>query len=171
MICQFVSEEMKKHCTKFEETFKFSLSSPNYIVDAKNTESTLDGRKDGEPFSVHISSSTALVTTELLPFAMQLNYRGNRINGNVVDFFVTLTVLKGNMQKYKVLIQRAFAGGVYQMQLNVVDSATLIAAKNNPELFPDLIVRVWGFSAYFKDLPDEYKDVLIARAMESEGAA
>ena len=41
-------------------------------------------------------------------------------------------------------------------------------AKKNPELFPDLIVRVWGFSAYFKDLPVEYQDVLIQRAIDSE---
>ena len=47
----------------------------------------------------------------------------------------------------------------------------LIAAKADPTLFPNLVVRVWGFSAYFNDLPEEYKDVLIARALESEKAA
>lgn len=57
------------------------------------------------------------------------------------------------------------------MQMNVVDSKTLIAAKADPKLFPELVVRVWGFSAYFNDLPDEYKDVLIARAIESEKVA
>lgn len=55
--------------------------------------------------------------------------------------------------------------------MNVVDSKTLIAARKNPEAFPNLIVRVWGFSAYFKDLPDEYKDVLIKRALQAEKAA
>ena len=39
------------------------------------------------------------------------------------------------------------------------------------EAFPILIVRVWGFSAYFKDLPDEYKDVLIKRAIQAEQVA
>ena len=57
------------------------------------------------------------------------------------------------------------------MQMNVVDSETLIAAKKDPEAFPNLIVRVWGFSAYFKDLPDEYKDVLIKRAIQAEQVA
>ena len=54
------------------------------------------------------------------------------------------------------------------MQMNVVDSKTLIEAKENPEKFPNLIVRVWGFSAYFNDLPEEYKNLLIERATKSE---
>ena len=66
---------------------------------------------------------------------------------------------------------RGSAGGIFQLQMNVVDSKTLIAAKEDPTLFPNLVVRVWGFSAYFNDLPEEYKNVLIARAIESEKAA
>ena len=57
----------------------------------------------------------------------------------------------------------------FQMQMNIVSSETLIKAQNNPELFPDLIVRVWGFSAYFNDLPESYKDLLIERALKNEG--
>ncbi len=59
--------------------------------------------------------------------------------------------------------------GVFQMQLNVVDSKTLIDAQANPDKYPNLIVRVWGFSTYFKDLPKDYQDVLIKRALENEG--
>ena len=58
---------------------------------------------------------------------------------------------------------------VFQIQFNVVSYKQLLAAKNNPENFPHLIVRVWGFSAYFRDLPEVYKDVLIERARISEG--
>ena len=56
------------------------------------------------------------------------------------------------------------------MQINVVSAATLIDAREHPENYPNLIVRVWGFSAYFIDLPDEYKDNLIKRALQSESA-
>ena len=55
------------------------------------------------------------------------------------------------------------------MQMNVVSSDILIEAKNNPKAFPNLIVRVWGFSAYFNDLPNDYKDLLIERALTNEG--
>ena len=56
------------------------------------------------------------------------------------------------------------------MQMNVVHSQTLLSAQKHPEKYPDLIVRVWGFSAYFNDLPENYQNVLIERALESESA-
>lgn len=151
--------------------FKVGLSSPAYITGARAVGATLDGRKNGEPLGVHISSAKALPTTELLSFAMQLDYRDNRLNGNVIDFITSPGMLTQNRQKYTALLRAGFAGGIFQLQMNVVDSKTLIAAKADPTLFPDLVVRVWGFSAYFNDLPEEYKDVLITRAMESEKAA
>ena len=46
---------------------------------------------------------------------------------------------------------------------------TLLNAKKNPEKYQNLIVRVWGFSAYFNDLSEEYKDLLIERALKNEG--
>lgn len=171
MIEKFSSDEFEKHRTGLGGKFKFGLSSPGYISEAKSTAATMDGRRDGEPFSVHISSVMPVAATELLSFAMKLDYNDNRINGNVVDLFATPKTLTDNKEKYLQLLMAAFRGGLYQFQMNIVDSATLIAAKKNPEKFPTLIVRVWGFSAYFKDLPEEYKDLLIKRAIESEKAA
>lgn len=165
------SNEFSKYSTKYGGKFKVGLSSPSYISGAEKIPATLDGRRQGEPFSVHISSAKAVPTTELLSFAMKLDYNDNRLNGNVVDFFTTPSFIKQNMHKFASLLRSSFSGGIFQMQMNVVDSKTLIAAKADPTLFPELVVRVWGFSAYFNDLPNEYKDVLIARAIESEKAA
>lgn len=50
-----------------------------------------------------------------------------------------------------------------------VDFKTLIDAKSNPDEYQNLIVCVWGFSTYFKDLPKDYQDVLIKMALENEG--
>lgn len=173
-IMSVASNELNRYHTKFDGRFKVGLSSPNYISDAEKVEATFDGRKDGEPFGVHISSEKAIPTTELLSFAMKLDYRDNRVNGNVIDFITSPGMLAQNREKYVAMLRTGFSGeggGIFQLQMNVVDSKTLIAAKANPTLFPQLVVRVWGFSAYFNDLPDEYKDVLIARALESERIA
>lgn len=164
-------EEMGKYATYLGGRFKFGLSSPNYISDAHLIKATLDGRRKGEPFGVHISSNMPIAPTELISFATRLNYTGERLNGNVVDFITAPSFLRDNLSKYALMLKAAFKGGLYQLQMNVLDSATLIEAKKNPASFPNLIVRVWGFSAYFNDLPEEYKDVLIARALESEKAA
>ena len=58
--------------------------------------------------------------------------------------------------------------GIFEMQLNVFSYRQLMDAKAHPEKYTNLIVRVWGFSAYFNDLPEEYKDNLIKRARETE---
>ena len=70
-----------------------------------------------------------------------------------------------------MFIKKSIKQGFFQMQMNVVDSKTLIDAKSNPKKYPNLIVRVWGFSAYFNDLPESYKDLLIRRAIQSERVA
>ena len=170
-IQSMANEIFEKYHTYYGGKFKFGLSSPQYINDAKNTAATLDGRCDGEPFSVHISSNDALPVTELVSFATKLDYSDHRINGNVVDFIVNPTDLKKNLSKYIIILMNAFKNGIYQLQMNVVDSKTLIAAKRNPSAFPNLVVRVWGFSAYFRDLPEEYKNLLIERAIASEKAS
>lgn len=170
-IIAFTSSEFSKYRTRMGGKFKYGLSSPDYILGAQNAPATFDGRRNGDPFSVHISSGVAVPTTELLSFAMKLDYNENRLNGNVIDFITSPGMLKQNRDKYAALLRAGFAGGIFQLQMNVVDSKTLIAAKADPTLFPNLVVRVWGFSAYFNDLPEEYKDVLIARALESEKAA
>lgn len=170
-IIAFTSSEFGKYRTRLGGKFKFGLSSPSYITGAQTIPATFDGRRNGDPFSVHISSSGPVPTTELLSFAMKLDYNENRLNGNVIDFITSPGMLKQNSDKYTALLRAGFAGGIFQLQMNVVDSKTLIAAKEDPKLFPNLVVRVWGFSAYFNDLPEEYKDVLIARAIESEKAA
>jgi len=51
------------------------------------------------------------------------------------------------------------------LQVNVIDRETLLRARENPELpeFKTLIVRVWGFSAVFVDLPEGLQDHVLAR--------
>ena len=151
--------------------FKFGLSSPSYIDAGEMTDATPDGRKSGEPFSTHISCEDGIAHTELMQFAGKLDYSGARLNGNVADFMVAPTFLTENIDKFVIFLKQSIKLGFFELQMNVVDSKTLIAARKNPEAFPNLIVRVWGFSAYFKDLPDEYKDVLIKRALQAEKAA
>jgi pyruvate-formate lyase len=143
---------------------KFGLSSPAYLSQAIRNPATLDGRKSGEPYAVHISPiSSSIDISEILQFASCLNYPYNCLNGNVVDFIIPSSYQR-QPEKLVSIIRDAFSHGLFQLQLNVLDKKTLIDAKSHPEKYPNLVVRVWGFSAYFNDLPEEYKDNLIARA-------
>lgn len=150
--------------TMFGEKIKVGFSSPSYIGLAKGYPASLDGRHKGDPFAVHISPiSSNIDISEILDFASSLKYEDNRINGNVVDFIVPASYTK-NPDKLATILKAACKKGIFELQLNVLDKKTLIDAKAHPEKYPNLIVRVWGFSAYFNDLPEEYKDNLIQRA-------
>lgn len=53
--------------------------------------------------------------------------------------------------------------GVYHVQFNTINKATLIEAKAHPEKYPTLIVRVAGYSVYWTDLNDIERDDIISR--------
>ena len=162
-LMDFVGEVMST-CTCNGEKVKVGFSSPNYVFSAKEVGASLDGRKAGEPFAVHISPiSSAIDISEILDFAAQLNYTGNRINGNVVDFILPSAYVR-QPEKLTAILKDACDKGIFELQLNVLDKQTLIDAKAHPDKYPNLIVRVWGFSAYFNDLPEAFQDNLIRRA-------
>ena len=53
-------------------------------------------------------------------------------------------------------------GGLH-VQFNIMSYDDLIKAKKNPDDYPELLVRVSGYSAYFKDLNEAMKDEIITR--------
>jgi len=61
------------------------------------------------------------------------------------------------------LIRGYFELGGMHLQVNLVSRETLLEAQQNPQKYPDLMVRVSGYSAYFVDLTKEVQDEIIAR--------
>lgn len=169
LVTEQVYNELKGYRNKFGGKVKWGLSSSNYLENGKLTAATLDGRLSGSALTTHISGKGSAGYTQLVNFASQMDYAGYKANGNVVDFFVTPEFIKQNLSKFLLFILGSIRQGFFEMQMNVVSSDMLIKAKNNPKEFPDLIVRVWGFSAYFVELPEEYQMVLINRALQNEG--
>ncbi|MGM0113512.1 glycyl radical protein [Enterococcus sp. DIV0187] len=53
------------------------------------------------------------------------------------------------------------------IQVNIVDTETLLAAKENPKDFKHILVRVAGYSAYFVDLEEDIQDNIIARTLQT----
>lgn len=162
-----VSEGAKKVCMLGNKV-KVGFSSPGYIDIAKTIPASPDGRYSGAPLSVHISPSGSDVDIiSIMDFASCIDYGDDRINGNVIDFIIPSSYAK-ERKKLVAIVKNGFLKGDFEMQLNVLDKDTLIDAKEHPEKYPNLIVRVWGFSAYFNDLPESYKDNLIERASRNE---
>jgi formate C-acetyltransferase len=53
--------------------------------------------------------------------------------------------------------------GGTQINMNILDVDQVLAAHEDPSLYPDLIVRVTGFSAYFNRLSPEFRQLVVDR--------
>jgi formate C-acetyltransferase len=67
------------------------------------------------------------------------------------------------LERFGDLVEGYFRKGGMQVQFNVQSYADLIEAMNHPDDYPELIVRVSGYSAYFKDLSKPMQEELILR--------
>jgi pyruvate formate-lyase/glycerol dehydratase family glycyl radical enzyme len=70
---------------------------------------------------------------------------------------------KDDLQKFSQAIEAYFRRGGLHIQFNIMSYEMLIDAKEHPENYPDLLVRVSGYSAYFRDLNDAMKEEIITR--------
>jgi formate C-acetyltransferase len=61
------------------------------------------------------------------------------------------------------LIRTHFDLGGTQINLNVLDKMQVLEAHKDPSKYPDLIVRVTGFSAYFASLSPEFRQLVVDR--------
>jgi len=66
------------------------------------------------------------------------------------------------------LLRAHFALGGTLVNINIVDAEKIRAAHRRPELFPDLLVRVTGFSAYFASLSPEFRQLVVDRILAWE---
>ena len=68
-----------------------------------------------------------------------------------------------DIQKFSAAVESYFRGGGMHVQFNIMSYETLMDAKKNPDKYPELLVRVSGYSAYFRDLNETMKDEIITR--------
>ena len=130
---------------------------------------TAEGRHKGHPLGANLAPSQGAPIqgpfSTLLSFG-KIDYR--RIcNGGPVTIELSDLVFRPADSIHKVaLFVRAFtAAGCQQLQLNSLNVTQLREAQQHPELYRNLIVRVWGWSGYFCELSSEYQEQIIARHM------
>jgi len=73
----------------------------------------------------------------------------------------------GKLDVFQKLVEGYFKQGGMQTQFTVQDRETLIAARDNPEQYRDLLVRVSGYTAYFCDLNLAMQNEIIGRTEDS----
>jgi formate C-acetyltransferase len=70
------------------------------------------------------------------------------------------------VEKIGQLIKGHFDLGGTLFNINILDADTLRAAHKDPAAYPDLVVRVTGFTAYFASLSPEFRQLVVDRLIE-----
>ena len=142
-------------------------SAMEYVLTAKKCPATADGRHAGDAFGCSFSPSvTCKLDGPLSVIQSFTKHDLKRIsNGGPLTLELHDTVFRNEEGEKKVAqLVKAFVHlGGHQFQLNSINRDRLLDAKAHPENYPNLIVRVWGWSGYFCELDPMYQDHIIRR--------
>ena len=143
----------------------YSVTSHQYFGEV--TGALPNGRRKGESLASGIAPSNGqdrLGPTAMLNSVNRIDAR-NFANGLNLNVKWDSNSIRGQTGRLalKNILKTYFRRGGMQVQFNVLDPSILLRARDNPDAYPNLLVRVSGYSAYFNDLTPEMKDEIIQR--------
>lgn len=140
-------------------------------VDGLQHDASPDGRRRGQPYAAcvgpepgHARQGPTAVMNSVRSLQARRFYPGG------YNFNLTLPPDvdgKADPARLAALIEAFFSHGGQELQVSVLDPATLRDAMDHPERYPDLLVRIAGFTARFATLSRMQQTALVQRA---EGA-
>ncbi len=128
---------------------------------------TPNGRRAGEPISHGANPNPGFrrdgaVTAQSEGIAkIQCGY-GNTAPLQL-EFDPNLANDEAGIDTVTSLIEAHFENGGTLININILDKDKLLAANENPDLYPDLVVRVTGFTAYFASLSPRFRQLVVDR--------
>ncbi|MCD8352276.1 MAG: formate C-acetyltransferase/glycerol dehydratase family glycyl radical enzyme [Planctomycetaceae bacterium] len=133
-----------------------------------NVGASPDGRMVGAPLADGGMSAvygrdskgpTALLNS-VSRIESRLGSNGTLLNMKFLpQFFKT----EEGIRKFSSLLRAFVALRINHVQFNVVNKEDLLAAQKSPDQYPNLTIRVAGYTAYFTELAKDLQDEIIAR--------
>lgn len=149
------------------------FSWANTIEFGRNVRATPNGRKAGEAINHGANPHPGFrrdgaVTAMANSIAsIQPGY------GNTAPIQLELDPALGDnpeaIDKLVSMIKTFFATGNTLLNINIIDAEKLLEAHRDPSKYPDLVVRVTGFTAYFSMLSKDFRQLVVDRLLSKQG--
>ncbi|MFO8017811.1 MAG: pyruvate formate lyase family protein [Promethearchaeia archaeon] len=172
------ADETWKYKTPTGFQYRPGMLSWNYWAgaDASFTAATPDGRNEGTFMSNAICPNTGAdkkgptaVTNSVGRALGGKNEDGEYINylpngaSHTITFNPSIIRDPEHREKFKAYLRGYIENGGTSLQINMLDVDMLKDAQKHPKDYPNLLVRVTGYNAYFNSIGKELQDEIIAR--------
>ncbi len=130
---------------------------------AEKTLATPDGRRNGEYFSQGLTPSRLKKIPSVTSVINSLAVLDAKTMASNSVVNIILPSDKINLDICEAFIRACTGTAMQSLQLNCTTKEQLLDAREHPEKYPDLVVRVCGFSAKFTSLSYEWQEEVISR--------
>ena len=148
------------------------FSWANTIPFGKAVGATPNGRYSGAPINHGANPNNGFRKDGAFTAAARAIASVQPGYGNTAPFQLELNDTIVNRQdairNVASVIKAHFDMGGTLVNVNIVDADEILAANKNPEAYPNLIVRVTGFTAYFAALSPEFRQLVVDRIISDK---
>jgi pyruvate formate-lyase/glycerol dehydratase family glycyl radical enzyme len=168
-VTDLLDTESRKHKRPMDGgTYRgLMISAGGQVLAGHALGATPDGRLAREAVSNGMSptNGTDLMGMTAVFHSAAQACRAKLSGGTALNMNLNPLTLKTdeNIEKFAALIEGYFEMGGRQVQFNPMGRVTLLDAQKNPSAYPDLMVKVSGYSYRFVDLSKALQDDIIAR--------
>ena len=162
------SKCLKDKRNEFNGIYRAGTGTAMFYLDhANELKAGFDGRRKNEPFAANYSPSIYAHING--PFSIIESFTKPNLhdcmNGGplTLEFSSSMFNYEESIRKTALFVRTFILKGGHQLQCNAVNINDLKDAQINPDKYKNLIVRIWGWSAYFVELDKDFQDHVIMR--------